>query len=242
MCRIIIILILGVIYSSILAQNHPVDSIRISSTISTFKVDTPESILEQNRNPSSCCKVFNHQNETFCKKMIRGSKYVAGFNLTMGGYLVVAPEHVSKWNKKEKFKIPSILHQYKESFTKPPVIDKDLWIVNYIGHPYQGGFYYNTVRSQGATFWQSSLFCIGQSVLWEYGWEAGMEQPSIQDLITTPFLGIVVGEISHIATVAMGKNGFRWYEKALACIINPSYAINNKLKVIHRQKNNQPIH
>jgi len=153
-----------------------------------------------------------------------------GYNITIGAFLAIAPESLSKWSKKEKFQISSILHQYHESFTKPPVIDKDLLIVNYAGHPYQGGFYYNTVRSQGASVWQSSLFCLGQSFLWEYGWEAGLEQPSIQDLITSPLAGIIVGELSHVATIKMSKNGFRWYEVVLVCIINPAYAINNKFK------------
>lgn len=199
---------------------QPVDSIVLET-----KVPHPEIQSEYSR-PF----VFKHQEETFCRKMIRGNNYVMVYNISMGAYLAIAPERISKWNKAEKFKIPHILNQYKESFTKPPVIDHDLWVVNYIGHPYQGGFYYNTVRAQGANFWQSSLFCIGQSVFWEYGWEAGMEQPSLQDLITTPFLGIVVGELSHVATLAMSKKGFRWYEAALVCIINPSFAINNGFK------------
>ena len=130
-------------------------------------------------------------------------------------------------NKKEKLIFKSIKAQYRKSYTTAPVIDRDLWIVNYIGHPYQGGFYYNSLRSQQVNKWHSALFCIGQSILWEYGWEGGMEQPSIQDLITTPVGGIVVGELSHFATVQMSHKGFKWYEILAVCLINPSYAINN---------------
>lgn len=232
--RILLFSLFALIFLSGNSQNQSIDSITNQINPSISKTDTINSLSEIKKQ-GNYSAYFNHQEETFCKKMLRGTKYVVGFNLTMGAYLVIAPENVSKWGKKDKFKIPTIKNQYYESFTKPPVIDHDLWYINYIGHPYQGGYYYNTVRSQGASFWQSSLFCIGQSVLWEYGWEAGMEQPSIQDLITTPFIGILVGELSHVATVKLSKNGFRWYEKVLTCILNPSYAINNNFKFNKRK-------
>jgi len=181
---------------------------------------------------------LNHYKESISNKMVRGTLYVSAYNITMGTYLLIAPEYVSKWNKKEKFKMESIVSQYKNSFSQPPVIDHDLWIVNYIGHPYQGSFYYNSIRAQDATFWQSSFFCMGQSLLWEFVWEGGMEQPSIQDLISTPLAGILVGELTHEATIKMSRNGFKWYEIALICLINPAYAINNGF----RRDRNHELH
>lgn len=199
--------------------------------------DTLNSIFVKKNPPFLYSARINHQDDGLCCKMWRGTLYVTGYNITMGTYLLVAPEYISKWNKKEKLKLTSIKNQYHRSYTEAPVIDCDLWYINYIGHPYQGGFYYNTVRAQNATIWQSSLFCFGQSLLWEYGWEAGMEQPSIQDLITTPLLGIVVGELSHVATLKMSRNGFRWYEAAVVCLINPSFALNNGFRDKHSVKN-----
>ena len=166
--------------------------------------------------------------------MLRASEYIMGYNVTIGLYLAIAPNYITKWDKDDKFQLKTILNQYHQSFTSPPVIDKDLWIVNYIGHPYQGGFYYNTLRAQGANTLQSSLFCIGQSLIWEYCWEGGLEQPSIQDLISTPLAGILVGELSHAATIKMSRNGFRWYEAVLVCILNPSYALNNGFTLKHQ--------
>jgi hypothetical protein len=87
------------------------------------------------------------------------------------------------------------------------------------------------MRSQGATMLQSSLFCFAQSCLLEYVWEGGVQQPSIQDLIVTPVLGSLVGELSHVATVKMSKNGYAWYEKAIICFINPAYALITDLKL-----------
>jgi len=154
----------------------------------------------------------------------------------MGLFLILAPDNITMWGRDDKFKLPVILSQYRSTFIKPLVFDHDLWYINYVGHPYQGAYYYNSIRSQGATVFQSSIFCLGQSFLWEYVWEGGMEQPSIQDLIVTPVFGILLGELSHVATLQMSKNGYTWFEKVLVCIINPSFAINNGFKVKHTIK------
>ncbi len=71
------------------------------------------------------------------------------------------------------------------------------------------------------------FFFLTQSLLWEYVWEGGLEQPSVQDLIITPLGGIILGELTHRAALAMGKDGFNWYKIILTCILNPAFAINN---------------
>lgn len=194
------------------------------------KTDTVKFLQLETQPISLSPKYLNHSDASLGNKILRGFAYSKGFNLTMGAFLLIAPDELTMWGKADKFKVTSILSQFRSSYTKPPVWDKDHWYVNYIGHPYQGAFYYNSIRSQGATVLQSSLFCLGQSVLWEYVWEGGMEQPSIQDLIVTPVLGVLIGELSHVAAVKMSKNGYVWYEKVLVCIINPTYAINNGFK------------
>jgi hypothetical protein len=171
-------------------------------------------------------------------KIVRGSFYTLIYNTTIMTGLVLSPTWLNQWdNLSTKLRIKSMKDQYKNSYTKPPVIDHDMFITNYLGHPYQGGFYYNSIRSQGATVIQSSLFCLGHTLLWEYGWEAGIEQPSIQDLIVTPLAGILVGELSHVATVKMSKNGFTMWEKVAVCIINPSYVINNNFSFKSKKLN-----
>lgn len=213
------------------AQNPKVDSTFNSFDNSIIYSDTLVSFLIKKNPPFLFNANLNNKEKPLGNKILKASYVCIGYDALFLGILINAPESISKWeNKEEKFKFSSIMAQYKNSFTKPPVIDKDLFITNYIGHPYEGGFYYNTMRSQGATVLESSLFCLGQSLIWEYIWEAGIEQPSIQDLITTPLCGILVGELSHIATLSMSRNGFRWYEIATVCLINPAYAINNNFK------------
>lgn len=197
---------------------------------SVSRTDTLKSFLVRRNPPYLYSVCLNHQEARIGNKIKRANLYVVGFNITLGASLIIAPDNISKWDKKDKLQIETIENQYKKSFTLQPVIDKDFWFINYIGHPYQGSYYYNAMRSQNVNAWHSALFCFGQSLLWEYGWEAGMEQPSIQDLITTPIAGILIGELTHVATIKMSKNGFLWYEKVLVCLINPTYAFNIRFK------------
>lgn len=175
---------------------------------------------------------------TGANKFARASLNALGYNITMGTILFLSPESFTNWSKDDKLKIESILSQFRESYSNVPVIDNDDWPVNYVGHPYQGSFYYNSLRSQDVNFWYSSLFCLGNTLLWEYVWEAGFEQPSIQDLAVTPIAGVLLGELIHRATITMSKNGFRWYEIVLVTGLNPAYAINNGF-VFNREKQNK---
>mgnify|MGYP000891222558 CR=1 FL=1 len=174
-----------------------------------------------------------HSNDSFAEKLFRGAGLATGFGIIMGASLVAMPEEISKWDKNNKLKWSSMKKNFIAAYTLPPVIDHDFWYINYLGHPYQGGFYFNNLRSQGADFWTSAVFCAGQSLIWEYVLESVFEQPSIQDLISTPLAGVVVGELTHRATLRMRKNGFNTIEKIVVCIINPSYAINNGFKINH---------
>jgi len=199
------------------------------------KIDsTKTSVNNENETNLPRLKLKN-EDAPLGKKILRSFIFSFAENTCSGLVLTILPDDFTKWKEADKFQWPVMKKQYINSYTKPPVFDKDLWEVNYILHPYQGAFYFNNIRSQGATFWQSSLYCLMQSCIWEYIWEGGMEQPSIQDLIVTPVVGSVLGELSNKATMQMRKNGFRWYEKVLVCIINPSYPINNGFRTSNRK-------
>lgn len=192
---------------------------------------TTDSLVER---PSFKSSVDSHdgirlrnQNGTFARKMWRGGLLVHGFEAIGFGILAALPLEMSGWDKGEYDQYGPNLNR---AYTQPPVFDHDKWYINYIGHPYQGTLFYNAVRSQNAKIWQSALFCIGQVYVWEYVIEAGMEQPSIQDLIVTPISGILLGEGVHRATISMAKNGFKWYEIAAVVVLNPMFAINNGFK------------
>lgn len=111
-----------------------------------------------------------------------------------------------------------------QAYTKPPVIDDDWWFHNYVGHPIGGSYYYNTVRSQGATPRQSMFFSAVLSTQWEYFFEAFAERPSIQDLIVTPVAGSILGELTHRLTMQLKKGGTTTGEKILILLTNPMHA------------------
>jgi hypothetical protein len=59
-------------------------------------------------------------------------------------------------------------------------------------HPWNGGMYYNTGRSNGFGYWASTLFALGGAFFWEC---CGETHPmSYNDLISTGIGGIAVGE------------------------------------------------
>ena len=62
-------------------------------------------------------------------------------------------------------------------------------------HPYNGSLYFNAGRSNGFNFWQSELFAIGGSAMWELFMEC--EYPSTNDIIATPVGGAALGEVFY---------------------------------------------
>lgn len=144
--------------------------------------------------------------------------------------LYLLPPEFTRWgtNQAELFK--NIPNKFKQAYTKPPVIDHDTWVANYVMHPWTGSMYYNALRSDGYTMMQSLLFATFSSTMWEYLVESIFERPSIQDLFITPIGGAIVGEAAHRATLAMKKNGFNTVEKIVITLFNPSYVLNNGYK------------
>lgn len=77
-------------------------------------------------------------------------------------------------------------------------MDHDNPIFNYVLHPYAGAAYFMSARTQGFNFWQSMLYsaCIS-TIGWEFGIEAFMERPSYQDIVVTPVVGSIIGELFY---------------------------------------------
>lgn len=176
--------------------------------------------------------ILRNQMSPFGQKVLRGSGLTLAAQSVTVGLLFAMPERTSNWDRSA---LGNFGTHFKEAFQKPPVIDGDKWYINYLGHPYQGAYYYNAYRSQGAKFWQAGLFCIGHSLMWEYLVESGFERPSMQDIIVTPIAGSLLGELFHFASVRMSRNGFKWYEAAFVSVFNPMYAINNGFKKAKRK-------
>jgi hypothetical protein len=77
------------------------------------------------------------------------------------------------------------------------VWDLDEFLVNQIGHPYQGNNYFNAARANGLSFWESAGLTAFGSGTWEYFGETN--HASLNDLINTTLGGIALGEMFHRA-------------------------------------------
>lgn len=128
------------------------------------------------------------------RKLGYNTAIVFGTTIVAYGILWSLPESFTKWDK-EEMKKNGITAKWKENVKAGPVIDEDNFFLNYVMHPYFGGVYYMTARSNGFTILESFAYsAIMSTFFWEYGVEAFAEIPSVQDLIVTPVLGSVVGE------------------------------------------------
>lgn len=87
---------------------------------------------------------------------------------------------------------------FKHGF-KPPIWDKNPWHVNYIGHPEFGAEAYLLARNRDCSIFASFLYSTAASIIWEYGIESWTgANPSTQDLIVTPIVGSLFGELRYI--------------------------------------------
>jgi len=112
-----------------------------------------------------------------------------------------------------------------EHITDPHwVVDHDQFKVNQFLHPYGGSVYYGLARSAGLNFWESFLYSVGGSFVWEIAGEK--TDPSINDMVTTPIGGTFLGEpFFRMASLLLensgGKPGF-WRELGAAVISPPT--------------------
>lgn len=75
------------------------------------------------------------------------------------------------------------LDTWKHNIEKGFVWDRDRFAMNFLLHPYSGGLYFMSGRTNGYSFWKSIPFAVGGSLLWEYFGENS--RPSYNDIINT---------------------------------------------------------
>lgn len=112
-----------------------------------------------------------------------------------------------------------------DNLTSKWVWDEDGFFMNQFGHPYQGSLYYTAARSNGLSFWQSFFVASAGSFLWEEFGETST--PSINDIITTPICGTIVGESLHRIYIDVNE-----ICPALAWLFSPLDALNSSYRNI----------
>jgi hypothetical protein len=141
------------------------------------------------------------------REVIEDSVYLQAVMLSTIGILTLMPEEITNWNT-AKLEEKSLSQRWKEHVSTKPVWDDDSWVINYIGHPIAGAWYYTMARNDGMSIGESAAFsALMSTFFWEYGYEAFSEVPSIQDLIFTPLFGSFFGEGMFILEGKLDNQG-----------------------------------
>lgn len=122
------------------------------------------------------------------------------------------------------------LDSWGDNLRGPWWYDEDQFRTNQFAHPYQGSVYFTSARSLGRGFWESWGYALGGSTLWELFGET--EPPSVNDYITTPFGGGILGEVlfrlsNRVLDDGGASPGF-WHEVA-ATALSPATGFNRAL-------------
>ena len=153
------------------------------------------------------------------KAFWRAGAETAGFNIGLWAFdRYVQKGHYAyiSWN--------TIRENFKHGFEW----DNDHLSTNMFAHPYNGSIFFNAGRSNGFNFWQSELFAIGGSAMWEMFMEK--EYPSTNDIIATPIGGAALGEVlyrtSDLILDDRSSGGERFGRELAAFLVDPMKGIN----------------
>jgi hypothetical protein len=115
----------------------------------------------------------------------------------------------------------------ERNFTESWQLDEDRFSTNQLGHPFCGALLFSAARSTGHGFWVSGIYALAGSFMWEGIFEN--EIASVNDMITTPFGGMFIGEAIHRFGRALLYRGYGnpgFVRKTTAAAIDPVGAIN----------------
>lgn len=168
-------------FSSLLAQEES-DSIidQYKENRETLDIFLPQPVAKPSLPDSVNVRRLEH------KAFWRASAEVVGMNVGLWAF--------DRYIQKGEFAYIS-WETIKENFKHGFEWDNDHLSTNMFAHPYNGSLFYNAGRSNGYNFWQSSLFAVGGSAMWEMFMEK--EYPSTNDIIATPIGGAAIGEVLY---------------------------------------------
>lgn len=157
------------------------------------------------------------------KMFKKGAVLIGGFEFAIMATMMVMPKSFTGWHDDY---LKEGANNFVDAYGSAPTWDEDHWYHNYLGHPYVGSIYYNTVRCQGATPVESFIFSTAMSVWWEYAVESIAEHPSTQDLLVTPVAGSLMGEAVHQLTLAWLKDDdASIIQKIIVFVLNPTHVV-----------------
>jgi hypothetical protein len=107
------------------------------------------------------------------------------------------------------------------------VVDRDPFLVNQLGHPYQGAMYHNFARSAGLSYWEGLAYTFVASAMWEIAGETTL--PSRNDQVNTGIGGSFLGEaLFRTASLVLEHPGSmpQWGREVVAALISPPTGFN----------------
>jgi hypothetical protein len=105
--------------------------------------------------------------------------------------------------------------------------DPDKFTTDQLGHPIHGGLYYNTARTNGFGFWESTAF----AAVGAYVWQMFMERDahSLNDFVTSTMGGPTIGEpmfrLSRMILDNEARGAERVFREIAGALVNPTSAI-----------------
>lgn len=121
------------------------------------------------------------------------------------------------------------------------VWDLDRFLVNQIGHPYQGSQYFLAGRSNGLGFYESAALAAFGSGTWEYFGETN--HPSLNDFLNTTLGGVALGEMLHrtarLIRSSRERDPSRWRELTAAAV-DPITGLNRFIDRTSSRVANEP--
>jgi hypothetical protein len=123
-----------------------------------------------------------------------------------------------------------IFDNWGDAFTKPPVFDSsqpafewdgDGWPTNLIGHGLFGSELYLRTRTCHKNVFEGFAFAVAGSTLWEYVIEGSAARPSAQDLVYTPVVGSLLGELRYQGWLAAGRWKDRTWGGVFKVVLDP---------------------
>lgn len=178
----------------------------------------------QSQNPTPYTNHYNYQPSNKFAYLGVSTGIILGGTLVGAGALYLMPESFTNWDKKE---IANLDANWRRKVSQGPVVDADDWFLNWITHPYWGAVYYMQPRVAGFSWAESALYSVlASAFFWEYGIEAFAEVPSWQDLVITPAIGSIFGELFYRATLHIHSNqdrllGSRILGKSTLLLMDP---------------------
>ncbi|MBV1916256.1 MAG: DUF3943 domain-containing protein [Pseudomonadales bacterium] len=156
--------------------------------------------------------LFDPQNGEDSERLWSQTKLIVGLGFGVAGFISLLPSDVSNWEDTDE----GPLEKWWNNVRAGPVWDEDEWDMNYLGHPYFGGVYYQVARKSGYSQWDSFVYSFLMSTFfWEYGLESFAEVPSIQDIVVTPIGGWLWGEFAYQSELSIRNQGGTVYGSEL---------------------------